>query len=125
MKDEFTRFPFDNDELGKIAELPFVTQKILLFIMQNAHYERDDKIAVMISRTTIAESLCVSVSTVKRSLTTLKEKGLIGIYQTGGFNVYVPSWVNTTLRIDSSNKKDYLSIKTVLLLDKKELKKSD
>lgn len=113
MKEKFSDFPFTEMEMKKIEQLPKLAQKILLFIVSNAKGK-----ALVTSRKTLADYFSKSISSVKRSIVLLKENELITTYQSGGFNMYIPSYVVPSWIIDG--KMSFLSVNAVLLLDERE-----
>jgi hypothetical protein len=113
MKENFSKFPFTELEIEKIDKLPTLAQDILWFIVTNAQGK-----ALVTSRQILANYCEKSISSVKRSVVLLKESGLIKTYQSGGFNMYIPSYVLPTLK--SAEKENFLLINSVLLLSERE-----
>lgn len=113
MKEKFSDFPFTETEIEKIEKLPTLTQEILLFIISNSKGK-----ALVTSRKILADYFSKSISSVKRSIVLLKENELITTYQSGGFNMYIPSYVVPSWIIDG--KMNFLSVNAVLLLNERE-----
>lgn len=121
MKEKFSKFPFSKEEIEKIERLPTLTQSILLFIVENI---KDEK-ALITSRKILAEHCGKSISSVKRSIVQLRKSNLIKTYQSGGFSMYIPCYSFSDLNSKMNEKKKFLSINAVFLLDEKEWSVND
>lgn len=118
MKEKFSKFPFNEEEIKKIEKLPVLTQNILLFIVTNVKDER----ALITSRKILADYSKKSISSVKRSIVQLRENNLIKTYQSGGFSMYIPCYAFSDLSSKMNERERFLSVNAVFLLEKKEWK---